>query len=270
MSSPRDWAPFGVQSNPSTPPGLHAGDAHVWRIDLAATHMVGALRGVLSEAERARAERFHQAVHAERFTVAHGVLRCILAGYLGESPAALMFVHGAHGKPALATEGAGLEFNLSHSGDVALVAVARDRAVGVDVEQWDDRVRHLEIAERFFSARERASLRSLGQAHVAAGFFAAWSRKEAYLKATGAGISQGLHHFDVSLHPDAPPELLADRVQANAVVQWQMRALDVGARYSAALVVGAPLNAVQLRDASAWQFMSAPSANPAASVPTPR
>ncbi len=259
MSGALGAARFIEQHSPSTPPFLGVQDAHVWRIDLTATHLARTLRPVLSAAECARADRFHRAEHADRFVVAHGVLRCILAGYLHESPAELQFQNGEHGKPSLANAVASVEFNLSHSGDIALLAVARGRAVGVDVEQWDDTVEHLAIAERFFSPIERTVLRSLALergAHVAGGFFAAWSRKEAYLKATGVGIARGLHHFDVSLHPDAPAELLADRLDVDAVTHWSMHALDVGARYSGALVVRAPVGSLQLLDASRWQRTS--------------
>ena len=256
MSSASGTARFVDQHSPSVPPLLGATDAHVWRIDLTATHLTRSLRPLLSASERARADRFHRAEHADRFVVAHGVLRCILAGYLGESPAELEFQNGEHGKPSLANAAAPVEVNLSHSGDIALLAVARGRAIGVDVEQWNDRVEHLAIAERFFSPAERTALRALAvehDAHVARGFFAAWSRKEAYLKATGVGIARGLHHFDVSLHPDAPAELLADRLDVDAVTHWSMHALDVGERYSGAVVVQAPVHSLQLFDASRWQ-----------------
>ncbi len=226
--------PFGDAHHPSAPPPLHDDDAHVWRVDLGATHMVHALRPLLSDAERVRADRFHRAEHSHRFTIAHGVLRSILAGYVGVQASELSFRMGVHGKPSLDAHGETVDFNLSHSGNVALVAVTRGRAIGVDVEEWDDRVQYLDVAERFFSPAERVHLRALDRGSVAHGFFSAWSRKEAYLKATGAGITQGLHHFDVSLHHDVPAELLADRLDPDAVTRWQMRALDVGPRYSGA------------------------------------
>jgi 4'-phosphopantetheinyl transferase len=119
------------------------------------------------------------------------------------------------------------------------------------VERWDADVEHLDLAERFFSPAERDALRALaGDVHaVVSGFFAAWSRKEAYLKATGHGISRGLHHFDVTLAPGAPARLLADRLDSAATTRWVMRGLDVAANYSAAVVASAPVETVVLLSA---------------------
>jgi 4'-phosphopantetheinyl transferase len=125
-------------------------------------------------------------VHRRRFVAAHAALRLILGAYLDLAPDALAFALGEHGKPSLRQpldpDGARLEFNLAHSGDLALVAVARDHPVGVDVERWSE-VEHLELAERFFSRTERDALRALASVaeQLDAGFFAAWTRKEAYL-----------------------------------------------------------------------------------------
>lgn len=166
----------------------------------------------------------------------------ILAAYDEVDPRALEFSVGEHGKPELIAGGAAnrelLHFNLSHSGDMALVAVARHGAVGVDVERWRTNVQHLEIAERFFSPSECDALLNLPRETpetVLLGFFSTWSRKEAYLKATGHGISRGLHHFDVSTGGKAA-ELLADRLDPGALARWNMTHLTVGPGYSAALV----------------------------------
>jgi len=228
-------------------PPLGADDVHVWRVPLDDDARTESYWALLSAEERARATRFVRDIHRRRFIAAHGALRTILAGYVDAEPTALDFVTGEHGKPALrqVTGRPAVEFNLSHSGDLALVAVARARAVGVDLERWSE-VEHLELAERFFSPGERRALRALAHAPhlVEAGFFAAWTRKEAYLKAIGQGITRGLHHFDVALAPGEPARLLADRLDADATARWAMIALEPAPGYSAALVVASPVGEV--------------------------
>jgi 4'-phosphopantetheinyl transferase len=229
-------------------PPLDAHAVHVWRVPLDDDVRVRDYWTLLSADEQARASRFVREVHRRRFVVAHGALRTIVAGYVDERPDALAFESAEHGKPSLrrGEDMPSIEFNLSHSDDLALIAVTSARPVGVDLERWSADVEHLELAERFFSPSERAALHALADApeEVAAGFFAAWTRKEAYLKATGHGISRGLHHFDVALAPGEPARLLADRLDAGATERWRMVALDPAPGYSGALVVGAPLGDV--------------------------
>jgi 4'-phosphopantetheinyl transferase len=229
-------------------PSLAPDAVHVWRVPLDDAGAVEAYWPLLSSDEQTRANRFHRDVHRRRFVVAHGALRRILAGYVDTDPASLAFVAGEHGKPALDRQrgDAVVEFNLSHSHDLALVAVSAARPIGVDLERWSADVEHLELAERFFSPAERQALRALAHAPelVEAGFFAAWTRKEAYLKATGHGIARGLHHFDVTLTPGEHPRLLADRLDRDATARWSMLALEPAERYSAALVVASPVSDV--------------------------
>ena len=240
-ASAGSWRP-----RPNPPLGAH--DVHVWRVPLDDDARAASYWSLLSDEERRRATRFVRDIHRRRFIAAHGALRSILAGYVGIEPTALDFVTGAHGKPAL-RDVAGrppLEFNLSHSDDLALVAIARAHAVGVDLERWSEGVEHLELAERFFSPGERRALRALAHTPdlVEAGFFAAWTRKEAYLKATGHGITRGLHHFDVALAPGEPARLIADRRDVHATARWAMFALEPAPGYSAALVVASPVGEV--------------------------
>jgi 4'-phosphopantetheinyl transferase len=241
IASAGRWRP-----RPHPPLGAH--DVHVWRVPLDDDARADSYWSLLSDEERRRASRFVRDVHRRRFVAAHGALRSILASYVDAEPGALDFVNGEHGKPALrgVTGRHSVEFNLSHSDDLALVAVARARPVGVDLERWSDGVEHLELAERFFSPGERKALRALAHAPdlVAAGFFAAWTRKEAYLKATGQGIVRGLHHFDVALTPGEPARLLADRLDDDATARWSMFALEPAPGYSAALVVASPVGEV--------------------------
>lgn len=229
---------------------LENDSVHVWRVRVDRHTPFARLEPLLSVDERERAGRFHFARDRNTYTAAHGALREILGGYLDVAPAALQFTIGHAGKPALSApfDQHGIQFNLSHSGEIVLIAVARHRAVGVDVERWDSSIEHLALAEQFFSSHERLALASLASVADATniGFFQAWSRKEAYLKATGAGITEGLHHFDVSLRPGEPAELLADRTDAAALHRWQMSAIDVGSGYSGALVAERPMDDVVL------------------------
>jgi 4'-phosphopantetheinyl transferase len=245
-----DWSATGDVA-------LEAEVAHVWRVALDDDARIDACWQVLSSEEQTKARRFHREVHRRRYVVAHGMLRAILARYVGEPAESLRFVDGEHGKPSLIREpaapGARVEFNLSHSDDLALVAVALDQPVGVDLERWSEETEHLALAERFFSPGERDALRPLAGelSRLTAGFFAAWTRKEAYLKATGTGITRGLHNFDVSLVPGEPARLVADRLDPAAAERWAMQALGPAAGFSAALVATAPLRDVRLFDASA-------------------
>jgi 4'-phosphopantetheinyl transferase len=242
---------FAWRSPPHSP--LGARSVHVWRIPLDRAEVAAAYWPILSDEEKERGQRFYRELHRTRYVIAHGAMRRILAEYVNEPADELRFVVGSHGKPALdrSTGGTRVEFNLSHSDDLALLAVSRDAPVGVDLERWSEESEHLELAERFFSPLERDALRALAsdKAMLVAGFFAAWSRKEAYLKATGEGISRGLHHFDVTLDPREPVALVADRFDHLAASRWQMVALDVAERFSAALVAAAPMEEVVQLDA---------------------
>jgi 4'-phosphopantetheinyl transferase len=229
---------------------LTAGVVHVWQFALDDPDGAREMRPLLSEAERGRADRFYTEDLRVRYTAAHGWKRRILAHYLGGAASALQFVEGEFGKPSLGGPLAarGVEFNLSHSGDIGLVAVSTSGPVGVDVERWDAETDHLRLAENFFSPAERDALRRLaGDASaVVAGFFTAWARKEAYIKATGQGITKGLHHFDVTLAPGEPARLLDDRLDRSAPREWNMQAILVGSGYSAAVVGRAPLRRATL------------------------
>ena len=191
----------------------------------------------LADDERARAARFRRPLDRDHYSLAHAALRSILAARVGVAPQALVFSMGAHGKPALP----GIEFNLSHAGGIALVAVALV-PVGVDVE----RIEPLDVAalaSRQFSPTERLALERVPPAHRLAAFYGGWTRKEAFVKATGAGLSRALTEFDVSI--GAPAALLATRPDAGEARRWCLTDIEAGAGYSAALcVAGAEAPAV--------------------------
>lgn len=219
---------------------LERDEVHVWRVALEAPpERVQALLATLNDHERERAGRFYAQRHRERFIVARGALRAILARYLRLDPRALRFQYGPHGKPALALDGAcsDVRFNLTHSHELALCAVARGRELGIDVEQIRPERAASGVAERFFSPREVAALHALPDALWTAAFFACWTRKEAYIKARSAGFGLPLDQFDVSVAPHEPAALLATRHDPPDVARWSLLDLEPGPSYAGALAV---------------------------------
>jgi len=215
-------------------------EVHVWRASCRLqANEVKALRGLLSEDEAARADRFHFARDRDDFTAARGVLRVILGRYTGREPAGLRFIYSPFGKPSLdGGEGGGaLRFNLSHSGGVALYAVTLGREVGIDVEQVREEMDCVGVADRFFSANEVEVLHSLAREAQTRAFFECWARKEAYIKARGEGLSMPLDSFDVSLAPGEPAALLRTREEAGEASRWTLRELSAGQGYAAAVAV---------------------------------
>ena len=189
---------------------------------------------LLSPDELAKADRFHFARDRIAYVTARNWLRRVLGTYLGREPASLRFAYGEAGKPELAGERAGdLRFNLSHSGDRALLAVTRGREVGIDVELV--RTVETDLADTFFAAGELQALSLLRGAEWQAAFFRCWTRKEAYLKALGAGMSLRLDGFEVSLAPGSPASLVRVLSDATEAARWQMEDEPVGEDYAAAL-----------------------------------
>lgn len=205
------------------------------------------LEKTLSADESQRAARFHFQADKERFIAAHGCLRDILARYLHWKPDQLSFSTNSYGKPAL--PGHKLEFNLSHSGDFALVAVARGHRVGADIERIREGMSTVDIAQRYFSKQEVSELMSLPPVQREVAFFNCWTRKEAYIKANGLGLYLPLDSFDVSLVPGEPAILRATRPDPQEVARWTLKHLEVRPDYSAALAVeGAALSLSKGRD----------------------
>src|SRR5215210_8626067 len=216
------------------PPGslsLQTGEVHVWRIELEQPgNLLEKFRSTLEADELQRAGRFHFEIHRSNFVVARGFLRYILSRYLETKPERLKFSYGEYGKPALDGR---LQFNMSHSHGVALLAITADRQIGVDVEHIRADFATEDIARRFFSSSEVESFNRLPAEEQAAAFFRCWARKEAFIKATGRGLSQPLDEFDVTLAPGVAAELL--RVDEDDASRWCMSDIDVGSEYAADL-----------------------------------
>jgi 4'-phosphopantetheinyl transferase len=226
----------------AAPPGLALGGraVHVWRIDLALEpRRLEALSKRLSPDEQERAARFYFQKDRDHYTAARGSLRLILARYLDVEPRDLGFSYSAYGKPSVISPGieAGLRFNLSHSGHLALVGVAHGRDIGIDIERVREDFAGEKIAERFFSEREVACLRSVPRDRQAQAFFSCWTRKEAYIKARGEGLSMPLDKFDVAFAPGEAPALLGTRIDPGEVGRWSLHDLRIDEGFAAALAV---------------------------------
>lgn len=233
-----------MSPDPTWPAGpeharLSGGTVDVWRLDLAgARDAQDSLARLLDAEETARAARFRFDVHRQRFIARRGLLRRVLARYVSVAPDRPRFSVNAYGKPALIdppdTE---LRFNLSHSDDWALLAVAAGCEVGVDIERIRPEFAAESIPEQFFSPAEVIELRALPRDTQALGFFLAWTRKEAYIKARGQGLSLPLDSFDVALSPARPAALLATRPTAEDAQRWSLHSLEPAPGYVGALVV---------------------------------
>lgn len=187
-----------------------AGSIDCWKLAVgdidAATHAL--LFALLSPGERDRAGRFQRAEDRHSFTAAHGALRLLLAAMLNEQPDALTFAANAYGKPCLVPHRA-IEFNMSHSGGIVLIALAQHIPIGVDVEVLRPMPERAAIVRRYFHPGEVADFADVPPADAEAAFFRCWSRKEAVVKALGLGMSLDLHRYRVACLPGAAAEVLA-------------------------------------------------------------
>jgi len=221
------------------PPRLGDGDVHVWRIPLAApATALAELESLLQPAERDRAARFRFERFRNRFTVGRASLRILLGQYLGLPPRHLEFVFGPHGKPELANPGVRppLHFNLSHSQDLALLAVSTVGPIGVDVEHLRPVPEARQLVTRFFSSREDREFSRLPEQEQPRAFFSLWTRKEALLKAIGEGIAHSLKLVEVTFRPEEPVRFLA-LPGGRVPEEWSLKHLEPGDGFVGALVV---------------------------------
>jgi len=219
---------------------LSLGEVHLWsaRLDEAPCRRKE-LERTLSREERARAERFRFDQDRVRYVAGLGILRSILGCYLDVEPASVEFHYERNGKPALSGRLGHnpIRFNMSHSKGLALYAFSRDRELGIDVEKMEPMPDMDRIVERFFSPREIQDYYRIPVNGRAEAFFRCWTRKEAFLKATGEGLSRPLDTFAVSIRPDEPPRIVEDREEPSAADRWSVRDLPVEEGYTAALVI---------------------------------
>ena len=239
MNLPKNWLA------PPSPLSLKEDEVHIWQVSLDQPYTtLQQLRQVLSGDELARAKRFHFDKDRNHYIVARGTLRLILGDYLNTEPGHLRFSYSDHGKPTLDPP-SDLVFNVSHSGGVALHAVTRGREIGVDIEKVRPMADGEQIAERFFSAEEVEVFLHVPPDQRDEAFFNCWTRKEAYIKAIGEGLSHPLDTFIVSLKPGEPAALLQVKDTPQEVDRWSLYHFEPRAGYIGAVM--AEGQALQLR-----------------------
>ncbi len=217
-------------------------DVHLWAANLKkSAEQISSLEQILSQDEQARAQQFKFEAGRNRFIAGRGLLRKILSSYVPMGSAQWRFTYSQRGKPALECKsGQGhLHFNVAHSQDLILIAVTQACAVGVDVEWMHPISDAEEIAARFFSRREAAKLMALANERRIPAFFNLWTRKEAWLKATGDGLSEMLREVEVSFLPEEPASVLAISENIEAAHRWTLLGLTPATEFTAALAVEA-------------------------------
>jgi 4'-phosphopantetheinyl transferase len=237
---------------------LSKNQVDIWRIDLAGTpEEIQRCRGLLSSEELLRANRFHLNKHRRRFIVARAAMRQVLSRYLSVAPQDLVFSYSDKGKPEFPdkSQEAEIKFNLSHSCDLALFAVTETHRVGVDIESVNRELAIEEIAERFFSAGEVNTLRATLPGERAEAFFSCWTRKEAYIKAVGHGLSAPLDSFEEAFGRGVPAALLHVRTDPTEARRWSIYDIHVAEGYKAALAVEGNGHKLWLLP---WGFTSVP------------
>jgi 4'-phosphopantetheinyl transferase len=230
---------------------LDASDVQVW---VARLHQppaqIRAYADTLSADELERAHRFHFERDQNSFIAARGVLRTTLGVYLGVEAALVEFTYGPHGKPALAASSTDtdLTFNLSHSEDLALVALTRGRPIGVDIERMKPFAEVADVPPSIFSPRELTEFRTLSPDDQQASFFNAWTRKEAFVKATGSGFSMSVKEVEVTFAPGQEARLVRLNGSEDAAAQWTLRDLPAPDGFKATVAVSGRVGRVLLEE----------------------
>jgi 4'-phosphopantetheinyl transferase len=224
-----------MEFRPALPP---PSEVHVWTVELVADRdSADACFRSLSADERERASRFRFEHLRTAFTLSHGILRWLLGRYLAVQPDRVGFAYGERGKPRLAFPAAPIEFNMAHSGRYAAYAFAVGCEVGVDIEEVRSISDQENVVQRFFSPAECEEWLDLDPSQRGQAFFRCWTRKEAYIKALGDGLSIPLDSFRVSLRPGVPASVIDVRGDAAAAGRWRLSALAAPDGYEASLAL---------------------------------
>lgn len=212
-----------------------ADELFIWLLDFERLGKSSRFEVMLTEEERNRAARFYFEKDRRAFTITRGYLKERLQTLSGLPVADRNFEFNSQGKPYL--KGSSFFFNVSHSGKKALVALTPLAPVGVDVEAFRPDMGTEKIARRFFSEKEVGEFNALPPEQRTQGFFNAWTRKEAFIKAAGLGLSMPLHSFDVTLTPGREARLTGARHPGYDARDWHLEALPLAPPYAAAYCI---------------------------------
>jgi 4'-phosphopantetheinyl transferase len=230
---------------PSPLPPCTSDTLHVWLLSQKQSQSCAdQLREFLSVDELERAAKYRTQDVCNRYIVRRAALRIVLSRYLGILPPAVEFTYGAYGKPVLDKNA--IHFNLSHSDDLAILGISMAHELGIDIEATRPLADMALVAQHHFSSAEQTDLFALPEAQQLRGFYNCWTRKEAFIKADGRGLSIPLTAFDVTLKPDIPPRIYRIGADHDVESKWTLRDLPVVRGYTAAVAIRHNIKQVQL------------------------
>ncbi len=236
------------ENPPTTLPPLSAGEVHVWRANLnPPQEKIDQFLATLSENEKARAQRFKFPIHQRRSIVSRGTLRQLLARYLNQPAHSLEFSYNAHGKPRLVSPALPLQFNASDSHDLAVFAITLENDIGIDLEFIKTDIEAEAIGMRYFSDEESAALSYVPMTQKKEAFFNLWTRKEAFIKALGEGLSFSLKAFTVSLEEEEP-RLLSIHGDTEAANSWTLHAFTPSPGFKGAIAIASQIKQIEFWD----------------------
>ena len=216
---------------------LKPNTVHIWTINfLVSEDAFSRYHNLLSDDEKERANKFKFYKDKRCYVVTKGILRLLSATYLTKDAKDIKFEYGKYGKPKFKTE-TNLNFNVSHSGDIAIIGFVYDHTIGADIEKIKNDFDTFEIAANFFSKKEIATLREIPKSHQYLAFYRCWTRKEAFIKAKGSGLSFPLDQYSVSLNTDLKAELLETKWSTKEKEHWYYHSFIPDSNYIAAVIV---------------------------------
>lgn len=228
------WLPYPKEIK------IKTNEVHLWRAFLdREKYDIETLAQILSPDEKNRAHKFHFMLHRNRFIVARSMLRKILGNYLEMEPHKLHFNYSPKGKPSLSLEQCNypLEFNLSHSENIALYAITLDSQVGIDLEHIRPIDNLAKIAQRFFAPQEYEIINKFSQSEQAKIFYQIWTGKEAYLKATGEGLANSIDQVIIDISSEYKTSFVSIKGEPNLANQWNLYNFIPAPNYLASLVL---------------------------------
>jgi len=228
-----------IWKQPTQNLSLAPNQIHIWRMFLnQPTEKTQQLSQILSPEENNKANRFYFEKDRHKFILSRGTLRTILSQYLNFPPQNLKFTYSKQGKPTLLTE-TPIYFNLSHSHEITLYAITLNREIGIDLEFLRPITEAENIVKNYFSNKESALFNTISSDQKPEAFFNAWTRKEAYLKATGQGLSQPLKEVEVNFTPGEPAKLLSIKGDTQKASEWTLKHLIPHPNYIACVAISA-------------------------------